>query len=64
VLDRKPSIYGTERMMRVQEEAASALKRAAEDMKRFFDRKHRRPEEYNVGDQVWLDQKFQMSSTD
>ena len=49
----KPNEFA-ERMARAREEAACALKRAAEDMKRFYDRK-RRPEEYNVGDQVWLD---------
>ena len=41
-------------MARAREEAACALKRAVEDMKRFYDRK-RKPEEYNVGDQVWSD---------
>jgi Integrase zinc binding domain/Integrase core domain len=45
-----------ERMSKAREEAKCALKRAADDMKRFYDRK-RKPEEYKVGEQVWLDAK-------
>lgn len=41
------------RMKGVREETESALKGAAEDMKRFYDRTHR-PEEYEPGDKVWL----------
>lgn len=43
-----------QRMARVREEAECALKKAAEEMKKFYDRKHK-PEEYAVGDQVWLE---------
>ncbi|GLB35280.1 hypothetical protein LshimejAT787_0208450 [Lyophyllum shimeji] len=43
-----------ERMRTVREETESALKGAAADMKRFYDRKHR-PEVYQEGEKVWLD---------
>jgi hypothetical protein len=43
-----------DRMRRVREDAEVALKGAADDMKRFYDKKHA-PEEYDVGDKVWLD---------
>ena len=42
------------RMNKVREETESALKHAAEDMKRFYDINHGDDIEYNVGDQVWL----------
>jgi hypothetical protein len=45
-----------EKMKKVTEETESALKAAAEDMKRFYDAKHR-PEEFRVGDRVWLNAK-------
>jgi hypothetical protein len=43
-------------MSKAREEAGHALKRAADDMKKYYDRK-RNSEEYKVGDQVWLDAK-------
>jgi hypothetical protein len=42
------------RMTKVRGEAECALKRAAKEMKKFYDRK-RKPEEFSVGDQVWLE---------
>ena len=43
-----------EKMKKVTEETEAALKAAAEDMKRFYDA-GRRPDEFKVGDRVWLD---------
>ena len=43
-------------MKRVKEETEAALKVAAEDMKRFYDVKHR-PTEFKEGDEVWLNTK-------
>ena len=45
-----------EKMKEVTKETESALKTAAEDMKRFYDAK-RRPDEFQVGDEVWLNAK-------
>ena len=45
-----------ERMKRVKEETEAALKAAAEDMKRYYDARHR-PEEFKPGDHVWLNAK-------
>lgn len=42
-------------MQDVHREAEAALKWAAEDMKRFYDRKKRDSVEYSKGDQVWLE---------
>lgn len=45
----------TTRLKEIQEEARAALKHAAEDMARFYNR-HRQPvPEIKVGDKVWLD---------
>jgi hypothetical protein len=45
-----------EKMKEVKQETESALKAAADDMKRFYDAK-RRPDEFEVGDEVWLNAK-------
>ena len=58
----KPSRKGKERevgrfveeMEGVFKEMEAALKQAAEDMKRFYDR-GRRPDDLEIGDRVWLD---------
>ena len=58
----EPSRKGKEReagkfvdeMKGVFKETEAALKQAAEDMKRFYDR-GRRPNDLEVGDRVWLD---------
>ena len=44
-----------ERMRKVREEAESALKKAADEMKRFADQGLTESPTYNVGDRVWLD---------
>lgn len=43
-----------DKMKRVKDETEAALKTTAEDMKRFYDA-GRRPENFKVGDMVWLD---------
>lgn len=43
------------RMKGIQEEARSALEKAAEDMTRFYDEHRREAPEYRPGDKVWLD---------
>jgi hypothetical protein len=43
-----------QRMSKVREEAECALKKAAKEMKKFYDR-GRKPKEYSVGDRVWLE---------
>ena len=57
----EPSRKGKERvgdfvaeMAGVFKETEAALKMAAEDMKRFYDR-GRRPDDLEIGDKVWLD---------
>jgi transposase InsO family protein len=45
-----------EKMKEVKQETESALKAAAEDMKRFYDAK-RQPDKFEVGDEVWLNAK-------
>jgi hypothetical protein len=45
-----------EKMKEVKQETESALRAAADDMKRFYDAK-RRPDEFEVGDEVWLNAK-------
>ena len=37
-----------------QEEAKAALERAADDMKRYYDRNRQAAPEYKVGDKAWL----------
>jgi hypothetical protein len=49
-----------ERMKQVKEEAEAALKVAGEDMKRYYDARHR-PEEFKPDDNVWLDAKNLMT---
>ena len=44
----------TKRMKCVQEDTEAALKGVADDMKCFYDWKHK-PEEYVKGKRVWLD---------
>jgi hypothetical protein len=44
-----------DRMHQTRSEAECALKRAAEDMKRFYDRKRSESHDFKVGDQVWLE---------
>jgi hypothetical protein len=43
-------------MAKIHHETQSAMKKANDDMKKYYDRKHK-PEEYNIGDKVWLDMK-------
>lgn len=43
-----------ERMRKVREDTAAALRQAADDMKRFYNEK-RRADEFVVGDKVWLE---------
>jgi hypothetical protein len=45
-----------EAMKSVMKETEAALKAAAEDMKRFYDARHQ-PEDFKVGDKVWLNAK-------
>jgi len=42
-------------LIKIREEAQASLNRAADDMKRFYDRHHQEVPEYNKGDKVWLD---------
>ena len=42
-------------MDKIREEAASSLKRAAETMKHFYDRKRTDSRDYKVGDQVYVE---------
>ena len=44
----------TRRLDRAQEEAKAALKRAADNMKRYYDWNHQAAPEYKVGDKAWL----------
>src|SRR5258707_64476 len=44
----------TRQLDRAQEEAKAALKQAADDMKRYYDRNRQAVPEYKVGDRVWL----------
>ena len=44
-----------DRMKKTRIEAESALKKAAEDMKRYYDRKRSPSHEFKVGDKVWLE---------
>src|SRR5258707_11872249 len=41
-------------MKRVREDAESALRKAAEDMKKYYDAHHQNTPSYKVGDKVWL----------
>ncbi|HVW99810.1 MAG TPA: reverse transcriptase domain-containing protein, partial [Candidatus Babeliaceae bacterium] len=45
-----------ETMAKIHQETRTAMEKANEDMKRYYDRKHKL-EEYQVGDKVWLDMK-------
>jgi hypothetical protein len=47
-----------DRMRAGLEEAKSALQKATEDMKRFYNRHHDGKEEFQVGDKVWLDTRY------
>jgi len=42
-------------MKRTREDAESALKKAAEDMKKYYDRKQGKTLQYALGEKVWLD---------
>jgi len=42
-------------MKRTREDAESALKRAADDMKKYYDRKCSKTLKYTLGEKVWLD---------
>ena len=44
----------TEQMTKTIEETRSALKKAAEDMSRYYDANHQEAEKFEVGDKVWL----------
>jgi hypothetical protein len=47
-------------MKQVKEETEAALKVAAEDMKRYYDARHR-PEEFKPDDNIWLNPKDLMT---
>jgi len=57
--DSKMDIVDTfvKNMEEARKEAESALKKAADDMAKFYDRHRGIPTEYKVGDMVWLDGK-------
>ena len=42
-------------MAKIREEVGSALKKAAEDMKKYYDRNRKESVEYKPGDKVWLE---------
>ena len=42
-------------MTKIREEIGSALKKAAEDMKHYYDKQRWESVEYRVGDKVWLE---------
>src|SRR5882757_3964357 len=42
-------------MKRTREDAEPALKRAADDMKKYYDRKRGKTPKYTLGEKVWLD---------
>jgi predicted outer membrane protein len=42
-------------MKEVHEETSSALKKAANEMKKYTDRKYSNAPKYEIGDKVWLD---------
>jgi len=42
-------------MKRTREDAESALKRVADDMKKYYDRKRGKTPQYALGEKVWLD---------
>lgn len=44
-----------DKMREVREEVGSALKKAAEDMTRYYNKNHNESKEYKKGDQVWLE---------
>lgn len=44
----------TERMSKTIDETRSALKKAADDMARYYDASHQEAERFEVGDKVWL----------
>ena len=44
-----------DKMKQIREEVQSALKKAAEDMKRHYDKHQSESVEYKVGDKVWLE---------
>ena len=46
-----------DRMKKVREETESALRRAAETMKRYYDRHKGERVQYKIGDKVWLEGK-------
>ena len=46
----------TKHMTKIHQETQAAMKKANDDMKKYYDRKHK-PEEYDIGDKVWLDMK-------
>jgi len=46
----------TEYMANIHQETQSAMKKANDDMKKYYDWTHK-PEEYKIGDKVWLDMK-------
>ena len=41
-------------MKKIRDKVGSALKKAAEDMSRYYDKKRSNSIEYNPGDRVWL----------
>lgn len=53
----KTPIKFATRMTAIREETQAALRGAAEDMKKFYDRNYT-PEEYERGDKVWLNAEY------
>ena len=43
------------RMKKIREEAAAALKKAASDMKKYYDKGRQDVPQYQVGDKVYLE---------
>ena len=42
-------------MQKIRDEVGSSLKKASEDMSRYYNKKHSDSIEYNPGDKVWLE---------
>ena len=42
-------------LMKVQDEVGTVLKKATEDMSKYYDKKHSKLREYRVRDLVWLE---------
>ena len=42
-------------LTKVRDEVGAALKKAAEDMSKYYDKKRSKSREYKIGDLVWLE---------